>query len=560
MKRLKFNYKGFTLMELLVVVVIVAVLAAVAVPQYKKATLKARFSTAIPMAKAIADANEVYFQGRQLYALDVDELDVTPVNAENTSVTLSQTDGYDYVMAQNSQVPGVRYIIYQKYSENYPGEIHCEAADDNADAQWLCGVLSNNNSIGKTVTDGYTTYIINGTGAGLPVGAGNDDGGVSCSAAEAMGFSCNITTNEAGEQVKQICTNGFCRTQTYNEDGSYTSVTCTADSNGVCTSNLKKTTYDANGNITSQRTCSTVAADGTCSAYSSGNDYTYDENGNKTAQRYCSTLTSDGTCSSYSSGHDYTYDANGNLLSQRRCATVTADGSRCATYSVDNGQSTAHHVDYTYDENGNRIAERRCKTLGEDATHCGTFSDTGAYDYIYDENGRLVSQRWCNTLTADGSQCASYRPSSNYNYIYDENGNLVSRLECNPLTGTVNRTTCTGANVYNEYNSINYTYDDNGNMLAERRCNSLDSDGHCATYSAWYNYDYTYDANGNMTSKRTCKTLESDTTCSAYNETTYVYTYDDNGKQIAQQYCSGSNLNTTTGECIAYNSTTTYGN
>ena len=153
--------KGFTLIELLVVVIIIAILAAIAVPQYKHAVLKSRFSTVMPMAKSIADAQEVYYQGRQLYALDVDELDVTPVTAENTSVSLSQTNGYDYVMAQNSQVPGTHYIIYQKYCENYPSEIHCEAEDDNADAQWLCGVLSNNNSIGKTITDGYTTYIIN---------------------------------------------------------------------------------------------------------------------------------------------------------------------------------------------------------------------------------------------------------------------------------------------------------------------------------------------------------------------------------------------------------------
>ena len=204
--------RGFTLIELLVVVMIIAILAAIAVPQYKRAVLKSRFSTVMPMAKSIANAQEVYYQGRQMYALDVDELDVTPVNAENTSVTLSQTDGYDYVMAQNSQVPGANYIIYQKYSENYPSEIHCEAADDNADAQWLCGVLSNNNSIGKTVTDGYTTYVINGTGAGgVPGSTGGDEPGgnsepetPTCSGEQ----PADITASNSGATGTASCVNG----------------------------------------------------------------------------------------------------------------------------------------------------------------------------------------------------------------------------------------------------------------------------------------------------------------------------------------------------------------
>ena len=60
--------RAFTLMELLVVVLIIGVLAAVAVPQYKRAVLKSRFSTLMPVANSLAKGNEVYYLSQGEYS------------------------------------------------------------------------------------------------------------------------------------------------------------------------------------------------------------------------------------------------------------------------------------------------------------------------------------------------------------------------------------------------------------------------------------------------------------------------------------------------------------
>lgn len=54
--------KGFTLIEMLVVVLIIGVLAAVALPSYETAIEKTRVSEALVTAKAIVDAEARFFQ------------------------------------------------------------------------------------------------------------------------------------------------------------------------------------------------------------------------------------------------------------------------------------------------------------------------------------------------------------------------------------------------------------------------------------------------------------------------------------------------------------------
>lgn len=57
---MKNNKRGFTLIEVLVVVLIIGILAAVAVPQYQKAVTKARLTEWVTTVKALSQAIDLY--------------------------------------------------------------------------------------------------------------------------------------------------------------------------------------------------------------------------------------------------------------------------------------------------------------------------------------------------------------------------------------------------------------------------------------------------------------------------------------------------------------------
>jgi prepilin-type N-terminal cleavage/methylation domain-containing protein len=70
------NKNGFTLIELLVAVLIIAILAAVALPQYQVMRDRNHLVSMFPITKAIKDAQEVYYFNNGTYSLDFNDLDI----------------------------------------------------------------------------------------------------------------------------------------------------------------------------------------------------------------------------------------------------------------------------------------------------------------------------------------------------------------------------------------------------------------------------------------------------------------------------------------------------
>ena len=83
---MKINKKAFTLVELLVVVLIIGILAAIAVPYYQEAVEKSIMQEAIINLKAIAKANDVFYLQNGRYALgnEIDKLDFALTGGQAT--------------------------------------------------------------------------------------------------------------------------------------------------------------------------------------------------------------------------------------------------------------------------------------------------------------------------------------------------------------------------------------------------------------------------------------------------------------------------------------------
>ncbi len=149
-----FTKKGFTLIELLVVVLIIGILAAIAVPQYQKAILKADLHRGISLVESLYQAQQTYYLANGKFASNLNDLDIS-VPASCTGNGSKYTCDFGSLNWNNLRIlAGVpkpsSIIAYIKYLEDSyisiatpkitlkAGKNYCFARPNNQKAQDVC--------------------------------------------------------------------------------------------------------------------------------------------------------------------------------------------------------------------------------------------------------------------------------------------------------------------------------------------------------------------------------------------------------------------------------------
>ncbi len=150
------NNNAFTLIELLVVVLIIGVLAAVALPQYKVAVEKARATEAITLLKTVKDAEERYYLANGKYSDKWDELDISLPGTVYNNWQLKLSSGWWIFISQSSYIHAINKnstntFVYHYTQNNDRSNVRlCHAKQNDNVANQVCKSLGGKNPYNTT--------------------------------------------------------------------------------------------------------------------------------------------------------------------------------------------------------------------------------------------------------------------------------------------------------------------------------------------------------------------------------------------------------------------------
>ena len=154
--------KAFTIIELLVVVLIIGILAAIALPQYRIAVEKSRATEAIIHLRHLADAEELYYLANGGYTDSWDNLSENDPTNSNFIFTLERSI-YNVKITTPTSDYYLRYFMKnQPERKEYAGRFLCVTTDNKKLGTQVCKSLSGDPTGFKyQFQSGYKGYFLN---------------------------------------------------------------------------------------------------------------------------------------------------------------------------------------------------------------------------------------------------------------------------------------------------------------------------------------------------------------------------------------------------------------
>jgi len=106
-KMVKKDEKGFTLIELMIVIAIIGILAAIAIPQFSAYRQRAYNSAAVSDLKNAATAQEAYFVDHQTYTTSLPNL----VTSTGVTLTVTAANITGYTMTSQHNAGDKKYTL-----------------------------------------------------------------------------------------------------------------------------------------------------------------------------------------------------------------------------------------------------------------------------------------------------------------------------------------------------------------------------------------------------------------------------------------------------------------